>query len=86
MRPSSFFLFLYHPAHDSLMHERSKRVEAQLKDLGEKSDKKKNEVRPPARLSVSACWRSTLMLYSAPFVQLVEIQAALQQKAAPAAA
>ncbi|KAI0698641.1 prefoldin subunit 6, partial [Earliella scabrosa] len=34
-----------------------KRVEAQLKDLGEKSDKKKNE--------------------------LVEIQAALQQKAAP---
>jgi hypothetical protein len=51
-----------------------KRVEAQLQDVQSKSDKKKNEAR---RVCHRALWNANTGLH----VQLVEIQAALQQTA-----
>ncbi len=58
---------------------RSKRVENQLKELGEKAEKKKLEVRTRSA-------SSTLTPTHLPVSQLVEIQAALQQQTAPAPA
>ena len=71
-------LFFFNPSYRPLKPS-SKRVENQLKDLGEKAEKKKLEVRAHCAPLILTC-ESYLLV-----PQLVEIQAALQPQTAPAA-
>ena len=72
-------LFFLNPSYRPLKPS-SKRVENQLKDLGEKAEKKKLEVR--AQLCTP---HPNLRIISLLVPQLVEIQTALQPQTAPAA-